>query len=1141
MPHLREEVVGMLRDELVGPSRHLPGVQTGLHVPELKNEEILRAEDPPRVRYGAGILFPGGARVQAQEDVRSGEFPDRPQLATDVAEAASRGDNLEDVPAAVNADSANLVDSATDLEVNRANEYLPSALGLTALIRVPQQITIVVSAATYERTEMKGRGWKRKDGSDGGGYGWWRRPIAASVEFTSAEVLTVPQAIVEKEVPGVEGLVVHLFARRSSVGSAESTERIVTVTLINRRTCAGERADDEECFYQCAIRVDGGEGSACIREYPEIPPGPADDPEELSLRLLYGHRRAFGVGHGCDADWDDIEADARDWIRSESLPEYEIKPIVPTRLAGIDLSMLRLSEREGLHAAGIAQRLADAYLEWITSQEATLEADTTLPELLKVTGRRHLRACHTCQQRIAQGAHLLATNGQVRHAFVLMNRAMLMQQIHYRLSSEHPRRWVVPSNTRHGLEPELPYAAPSYQDPSHVWRPFQLAFILMNLRSMAEPRSADRGVVDVIWFPTGGGKTEAYLGLAAYTILLRRLRNPANVGTTVLMRYTLRLLTTQQFQRAASLICALEMLRREMSDELGSATVSIGLWVGSDVTPNSEADALAKLRALQRGDGENPFVFRSCPWCGMEMGPVRVGRATRIKGYCELPAPKRVRLVCEDPSCPFRDGEGLPVEVVDEHLYAAPPTLLIGTVDKFALIPWLPSCRAFFSLGTGGGTAPPELIIQDELHLISGPLGSMVGHYETLIDILCRGANDTPAKLVASTATIARSTDQILSLYARQYSELFPPQGLRAGDSFFAHEDADRPGRLYVGVFASGSPSHVTTQIRVLSCLLQAPKSLISGDDSALDRYWTLMVYFNAIRELGHAATLIRADIVEYMAAMWERMGLSRNYLVPDMPDRRRFINRDLELTSRVSSSDVTDVMNDLFIRIGTKKDRPVDVCLATNMVQVGLDVPRLNLMAIVGQPKTTSEYIQASSRVGRDTPGLVVTILNPSKPRDRSHYEHFRSFHQSIYRFVEPTSVTPFALPVRERALHALVISLVRLWGDDSVRRAPDPPPTDKLIERIRGVILDRVRLVDGVELNAAARSFDDFVAEWRRVPPTRYGGFGQPREEVPLMFPAGSQELADWDGRAWPTPSSMRNVDATCNAQPISSYPGV
>jgi len=249
-----------------------------------------------------------------------------------------------------------------------------------------------------------------------------------------------------------------------------------------------------------------------------------------------------------------------------------------------------------------------------------------------------------------------------------------------------------------------------------------------------------------------------------------------------------------------------------------------------------------------------------------------------------------------------------------------------------------------------------------------------------------------------------------------------------------------------------------------------------------------------------------------------------------------------MELTSRVQNSEITEYMERLFSRYpGKTGEWPVDVCLATNMIQVGLDVSRLSLMAIIGQPKTTSEYIQASSRVGRsfEGPGLVTTILSPSKPRDRSHIEHFREFHQSIYRHVEPTSVTPFALPVAERALHALVISLARFWGDAGMRSNPNPPPSSELENRIRETILNRVDRVEPEETDRIERLLNSIFTEWQRLPPDTYGYFTDPNDEVPMMYPSGNHPKPDWDDRSYQTPSSMRNVDASCNAIAISTYP--
>ena len=734
-----------------------------------------------------------------------------------------------------------------------------------------------------------------------------------------------------------------------------------------------------------------------------------------------------------------------------------------------------------------------------------------------------------------EGILLLVQELDVARAFRLMNEAMLMQQIHYAISSQSTRSWI---STGKALVLERQFERPSYDDPKRMWRPFQLAFILMNLRAIADPSCQERDLVDVIWFPTGGGKTEAYLGLSAFTMFLRRHRNPHHAGTSVLMRYTLRLLTTQQFQRAASLICACEVIRRKELPTLGLEPFSVGLWVGGDVSPNTEDNAIQALRKLQSGRGVNKFIVLSCPWCGAAMGPQQVGQGTRCKGYRKLAHPSRVRLVCEDPDCDFNAGDGLPLAVIDEQIYESPPTLLIGTVDKFAMLAFRPSARRMF--GIDAPWPPPELIIQDELHLISGPLGSMVGHYETVVDALCVAEREgirIPAKIVASTATISRAESQVKGLYGRNVF-LFPPQALRAGDSFFAEEREDKEGRLYVGVFASALPSHVTAQVRTMGALLQAPRLFATNAPEVIDPYWTMMGYFNSLRELGHAATLIRADIREFLNAMWDRLGLHLSGAKTGKADPRRFINRDVELTSRVQSSEIPEILQQLFAPYkGTVPSEAIDVCFATNMIQVGLDVPRLSLMTIIGQPRMTSEYIQASSRVGRDIerPGIVVTNYNPYKPRDRSHYEHFRSYHHAIYKHVEPTSVTPFAIPVRERALHALVVILSRFWGNETLRDRPNSPPGPDIVQRIKETIRERVMIAAPDEWPGTESLIDAIVHKWSVAPPPRYGGFGPPEEETPLMYPAGTQRHPLWHDWPFATPSSMRNVDADCAARPL------
>ncbi|MDX6611743.1 MAG: hypothetical protein QOD75_929 [Blastocatellia bacterium] len=1139
---VRSEIVAFLKRELVGPDPR----------PEHKDlndgEEILRPQDPPRLRYSAAVLFPAAASVADADNAK-------PEEVEPAESGPAEGDEPEDVtPAGAGGDT----DQTTEHEVNLANEFLPSALGVTALVRLPTKLKITVRAGRYEKKELQGLGRPDKEGRWQPHY--WRKQIEDTILVDCAQFLAesskvgLPKLWVTTGDPRLK-LEVHVFSRPYKHAADKVRDRILTFTLINRTPLDAVGGKDTQCFFQCELMVEDAEGATCFLEYPERE-GLEDDREEQSLRLLYNHRKTFAVGHGCAVWWPESGGGAVDQIKSDSLPAYEIEPILPREIPGLELSMRRLAEGDQVQTLQACRMLADAYTAWIEKQEAAI-GEPSFPRELKSASRRHLELCRDCHRRIMDGIGLLEADADVRQAFAWMNRAMLKQQLHYDLAANHRREWTragkfVPTST---VEEAISNQQAGHErfnqekgyDKLGRWRPFQLAFILMNLRSIAQPRSAERNIVDLIWFPTGGGKTEAYLGLTAFTILWRRLQEPEDSGTTVLMRYTLRLLTTQQFQRASSLICACELIRKENKNRLGGERISIGLWVGNTVTPNKQPDAVAAHTKLLNEGKPNPFVVLTCPWCGVETGAVKVGNAYRTPGYKRQGT--KVVFCCEDPHCEFNEaGGGLPLHVIDEAIYAQRPTLLIGTVDKFAMLPWRSDARRLFGLESDEQLSPPDLIIQDELHLISGALGSMVGHYEGTLDALCQqgGEKKFGAKIVASTATICRAPEQVKALYARAVF-LFPPQGLRAGDSFFAEEAKNTPGRLYVGVFGSALSSHVTAQIRVMSALLQAVRCVPIASSQDLDPYWTLMAYFNSLRELGHAATLIRADIREYLNAVWDRLDIRKPEAGSDAPDLRRFINRDLELTSRIQSSEITEVLQSLFANYNEGRDtsgkllnRAVDVCLATNMIQVGLDVPRLGLMTVVGQPKMTSEYIQATSRVGRDArgPGLVVTIYNTSKPRDRSHFEHFRSYHQSIYRWVEPTSVTPFAVAVRERALHAQVVSLVRYW-DSRLTDGPKPPPGDALVERIRKTILARVSAVDAGEAILTEEMFDEIIERWRRLQPALYGQFGPRPDETPLMYPSGTQPRALWASRSKATPSSMRNVDAGCDAAVLSDFP--
>lgn len=646
---------------------------------------------------------------------------------------------------------------------------------------------------------------------------------------------------------------------------------------------------------------------------------------------------------------------------------------------------------------------------------------------------------------------------------------------------------------------------------------------------LVDPTRKTRSLVDLIFFPTGGGKTEAYLGASAISLLARRLRDPDDAGTDTLMRYTLRLLTAQQFLRAASLVCVLEAIRDDHPDVLGTSPFGIGIWLGSSSTPNNWKQATEVLSRLRRDPHQqNLFLLLRCPWCGAQMGTNPKGRGGQdVIGY-EQAGRGRVVLRCVDPQCRYSKRSGLPVHVVDEDIYEARPSIVIGTVDKFAMMAWRPEARNLFGLDEHGErlVSPPGLIIQDELHLISGPLGSMVGLYEPVIDELCtdrRGEEAVPPKIIASTATVRRYEDQIKGLFGRDEVALFPPHGLEEGRSFFAEparlaDGSLEPGRRYVGVMSVSLGSTQTVQTRVAAATLQAAMEVPEADR---DGYWTNLNFLNSLRELGNTVSLLESDVPDYLTGLVRRDGVDP-----------RWPNRTMELTSRRRSDEIPKAIEQLQANYvpGQEHQDAVDICLASKIIEVGVDIDRLGLMTIVGQPKTTAQYIQVSGRVGRRadvSPGLVITVYGAAKPRDRSHYERFVTYHQKLYAQVEPTSVTPFATPVLRRALHAAAVAYVRQIAPEDLPPYPFPSTEyEQAIELLR----ERALLVDAEEVTVLDKMADKRGRQWGSWERTDWDAnpWGDPKQG--LMRFAGM--LPDLDSRAaiWDVPTSMRNVDAEC-----------
>ena len=567
-----------------------------------------------------------------------------------------------------------------------------------------------------------------------------------------------------------------------------------------------------------------------------------------------------------------------------------------------------------------------------------------------------------------------------------------------------------------------------------------------------------------------------------------------------------------------------EGLREKDVARYGGWPFEIGLWVGKAATPNilgrkgdgrsdSARTKVRQFKADPKGK-PSPIPLENCPWCGTRFGP---------DSFALLPnddQPRELRIVCTNFECDFTRDRALPIVAVDEPIYRRLPAFLIATVDKFAALPWVGLAGALLggvdrydqtgfygAAEPGKGTRlaapvpPPDLVIQDELHLISGPLGTMAGLYEAAIEALCvrqiEGRAVRP-KIVASTATVRQARDQIQALFARPLTQVFPPPGPDRRDSFFAQtvSTSKIPARLYLGIASQGRNPKVLMRKAWLALMGAAERTYRDAGghkntENPADPYMTVLGYFISLRELGGARRILEEEVQNTIKGygarkrIGEEAGLFR--------DRKTF-SEVVELTSRVSTDKVAEARRRLECGFHEIKQR-VDCAIATNMISVGLDIPRLGLMVVLGQPKTHAEYIQATSRVGRtdDRPGLVVTLLNIHKPRDRSHYERFRHYHETFYRSVEVTSVTPFSARALDRGFAGALVGLAR-----HVQPALTPPQGAERIADVRAALerqlldafLERVRqqpIEDEDERAERLRSVQNRVVDlldcWRKI----------------------------------------------------------
>lgn len=1131
-----------------------------------------------RDRYLVGKLAPREAAERGQE------FPADPQDAEDEASElivkAQQG-KVDSPPARGGGEP----DASEEIDAASNQSLVPGSLGMTFCVDGDAaQVEIEARWGRYERVPndehelTKPNGQKVKV--------WQRIPCGGKIVLPLTEGV-IPHQAPDNEFPEVR-------VQGSIRAKNANGDRLITLFLVN----AQEEPDtnrDTAWVFQPELIVRSTQDATTRAIFRRRPVLDADgmDPERESLEMIYRNRVEFAVGHGVAVHAETAgDVTLATEVRTTVMPQYEVQV---TETPGLDpsdrpamremvssglLDMQRLATLDIDPLVDALSMLTKDYAAWIDEQRARVGAEVIGYD---TQSQQAMDRCQVIHTRLQQGIETLKGNENALAAFRFANRAMATQRVRSQYALAMRRGEEVTIDKFDVLK-------------NRSWRPFQLAFLLLSIPSLADPSHPDRvepveAYADLLWFPTGGGKTEAYLGVAAFTMAIRRMQGnlggfDSSRGLAVIMRYTLRLLTLQQFQRATALICAMEVLRREALEKgdksLGTEPFTIGLWVGNKVTPGTTEDSHRAIEDVRNPGKYNagaasPAQLTSCPWCGSEVAPGRDVEVDKGSG--------RTFVYCGDKKgrCDFSKGKsskqphpGLPVLVVDEEIYHRPPTMMIATVDKFAMMAWRGQVRTLFGrvgqecerhgllwqgadcngnhqagkglpsskVKTINPIRPPDLIIQDEFHLISGPLGTMVGLYETAVDELCGWTLDgktVKPKIIASTATVRKAKEQVNNVFMRRVS-VFPPHGLDVEDNFFSVQRPikEKPGRRYLGVCSPGS-SRPAMLIRVYTAFLTAAQELFDHFGEPADPYMTMVGYFNSLRELGGMKRLAEDDVqtrsYRVQMSMVERPALAQ-----------RSISNIRELTSRVSSQDIPKYLDNLEVKFKSEFDatagkyvtrwqegdtRAIDVVLATNMLSVGVDVNRLGLMAVNGQPKGTAEYIQATSRVGRSFPGLVCTVLTWARPRDLSHYETFEHYHATFYKHVEAQSVTPFSPRAMDRGLTGAMLSLMRLENDVfSPNEGADQLSMSNQAEILEAIKVLATRAGNVAEDNGrkqlAVTELKERADEWAKEVSKggrilAYEKRGPEKDKTVALIK--SPGLQAWDN--WTVPMSMREVE--------------
>ena len=1130
---IREILIDELKKDVIGPRQE---------------EEIFwRSEgDVPTSRYLSGVLYPKQTALDEN---------------TNLSNTVEGGESE---------------DEEEDPENQDVNPFAikigtqPSSLGITCCVSENTKIIDAeINFAIYERQERvleQKRKTKQKDGEppkeERTDVGWKRKAITSNLEI---DTKTTKEHF---DIKDDDDKILHVQIRYKI--NKKHDKYYVTVYLINTKPKGTDYTESDECIFQPEFKLKKSENSKdsdeknifiSMEHYDDTS---TKDPEEKEFDLLFRNKHFFAVGRNCSVEWDKDKKflDSVSWVKTTFIPQYEIDVIQPRKADSEPLSTsLRLSTLKNVKEISEYEELLSPivleYEKWIEGLDKQHQGTETFENTIN----HQIENCRYAKERIMDGIRLVSTDPIAGKAFRFANEAMYDQMMYSRWAKENIK------NDCKGIAGGPPFNQYEEEDPPR-WYIFQIAFILLNLKSIVEPNSEDREIVDLLWFPTGGGKTEAYLGIIAFVLARKRLRKE-NDGVGVIMRYTYRLLTIQQFHRAAALMCACECIRKGNEEIWGKEPFLVGLFVGNDTTPNSLETAKKNLH--RKVDKENPVQIINCPRCGTKLDDYNYHTKHADQAGGGDIRPKRMAIRCANQNCEFGDeakeDSYLPVVFIDDDIISTLPSLLIGTVDKFARLAWDSKFAAIFGKvrqsceqhgfhpaganAAGYGSMkickhagskeaknriinyekplpPPELIIQDELHLITGPLGTLVGLYETVIEDLCLN-NGIKPKIIASTATIKNSVDQIKWIFGRTVSKIFPPQALDFGDTHFSEviPSSKQHGRIHVGI-CSTSAGGQTADARIAGAILRKTRHILENKNNEfnyttdeIDPYYTLISYYNTRRSAGSALRYY-GDSVPYF------MGTISSKFETDGAKNKNPL-QVAELTGRLDASEIPEIFKQ--IEMGLSKEmcrcgesqrrqsednesicqtckkqfkRPLDAVLCTNMLSVGVDIQRLSLMVINNQPKHTAEYIQASGRIGRskDAPGLVVTSYRYTGARDLSIYENFKEFHSHYHRNVEPGTLTPFAPRARETALFGVLVALIRNHASienechaiannkngASMFKQNNPKLTD-LFDKIKERLESRVDTVDPKEKEKTIADFEECKRKWLRIA-NKYSG---------------------------------------------------